>query len=110
VISKKYRQIVYARDDERCVSCGTNQNLTIHHRVNRGAGGSKLFNGLAYLLLVCTYCNSLFESSADEQERAKELGYKLSRNQSPQPDPTQIPVWYSYKSQFFYLDNEGNKR
>jgi hypothetical protein len=107
-ITKKNRELIFKRDNYACVACGTQSDLTIHHRVNRGAGGSKLYNGLAYLLTACIYCNGLWESDPIFAFNAKLLGYKLPRNAKPPIDPTEIPVRY-YKSEWFLLDQEGNK-
>lgn len=109
MISKKVREVIFKRDDETCVSCGTRQNLTIHHRVNRGSGGSKLFDSYPYLLLVCIFCNSNFESDNASAETARKLGYKLARNAKPAIDPTQVAVYYHSKREWFYLDNGGKK-
>jgi len=108
-LNPRKRQIIFVRDNESCVNCGTSNDLTIHHRINRGAGGSKLFDGLAFLLLVCTSCNSLFESDGDSLLEAKQRGYKLSRHTSPPVNPTLIPVWYEKEGQYFLLDNNGNR-
>ena len=105
----KKRLAIFTRDGETCVSCGTTQDLTIHHRINRGAGGSKLFDGYAFLLTVCTYCNSMFESDSVTAGLARDLGYKLSRNMKPPVDPTTIPVWYYKEDAYFLLDNNGKR-
>lgn len=110
MIPKKKRDIIIARDGERCVACGAVWQLTIHHRINRGAGGSKLFDGFQHLLTVCNPCNVSFESSAEVAETARSLGYKLSRNANPAVDATQVPVYYQYLSTWYHLDANGEKR
>lgn len=109
MISKKVRQKIFQRDGECCVVCGTTNDLTIHHRVNRGAGGSKLFDSYPYLLLVCTYCNSDMESSLSKSALAKANGYKLSRNANPPIDPTEKAVYYYNLGEWYLLDNNGEK-
>jgi hypothetical protein len=108
-ITKKNREIIFKRDDYACVACGTQNDLTIHHRVNRGSGGSKLFNGFAYLLTACTYCNGQWESNPVYATSARIQGYKLSRNAKPAIDPTAVPVRYFKSAAWFLLDQEGNK-
>jgi 5-methylcytosine-specific restriction endonuclease McrA len=110
MIPKKKRDIIIARDGERCVACGAVWQLTIHHRINRGAGGSKLFDEFQHLLTVCNPCNVSFESSAEVAEMARSLGYKLSRNANPAVDATQVPVYYQYLSTWYHLDANGEKR
>jgi 5-methylcytosine-specific restriction endonuclease McrA len=110
MIPKKKRDIIIARDGERCVACGAVWQLTIHHRINRGAGGSKLFDEFQHLLTVCNPCNVSFESSAEIAEMARSLGYKLSRNANPAVDATQVPVYYQYLSTWYHLDANGKKR
>ena len=110
MIAKKKREVITARDGERCVACGAVWQLTIHHRINRGSGGSKLFDGYEFLLTVCNPCNVSFESSAEVAEMARSLGYKLSRNANPPLDATKIPVYYQYLSKWYHLDADGEKR
>lgn len=102
--------MIFDRDNYTCVSCGSEKELTIHHRVNRGAGGSKLFDKPAFLLTICNTCNGLFESDAAKATQARELGYKLHRNQKPPADPTAIAVFYKKEQQWYKLDHQGTKR
>lgn len=85
------------------------KDLTIHHRINRGAGGSKLYDGIAFLLSVCTDCNSLMESDSAFAEAARDKGYKLRRHAKPAIDPTEIPVWYQNRNSWYLLDQDGHK-
>lgn len=109
MIAQKKRNIILERDSERCVACGGVWQLTIHHRVNRGSGGSKLFDGYEYLLTVCNPCNVSFEASAEVAEMARSLGYKLPRNIAPAIDPTKVPVYYQFLGKWYYLDTNGKK-
>lgn len=72
-------------------------------------GGSKLVDGLAFLLAVCNPCNVSFESSAEVATMARSLGYKLPKNAFPPIDPTEVPVYYQYLSKWYLLDAQGNK-
>lgn len=109
-ITPTLRKLIFTRDNETCVACGTSQSLTIHHRINRGAGGSKLFDKPAFLLTICITCNGLFESDSNVAAKARELGYKLHRNHRPTPDPTAIPVFYKSEGDWYLLDHQGTKR
>ena len=107
-ISNKIRKLVFSRDENQCVACGSLQNLTIHHRVNRGAGGSKLFDSPAFLLTMCIICNGRFESDVDYARKAKIFGYKIQRNQK-EIKPETIEVYYCKSNQWFLLNNKGEK-
>jgi hypothetical protein len=109
-LSVKKRTQVFDRDGWACVRCTKQNELTVHHRVNRGAGGSKLFDSLAFLLTMCNTCNGLFESDFEIANQARELGYKLLRNSKPPVDPTTIPVFYKKEGVWYLLDQEGNRR
>ncbi|MET8717396.1 HNH endonuclease signature motif containing protein [Streptomyces sp. NPDC004735] len=76
------RAIVFDRDGGACVRCGSFQDLTIHHRVNRGMGGARepWINQAHNLLLVCTVCNSWFE---DHPRESYEAGWKVRRPELP---------------------------
>ena len=53
-VSKATEQAVFARDQERCCNCGTEELAQIDHRVLRSCGGS---NDLENLRLLCRACN-----------------------------------------------------
>jgi 5-methylcytosine-specific restriction protein A len=76
------KAIVYDRDGGACVRCNGRQDLTIHHRVNRGMGGAReaWINQAHNLLLVCTVCNSWFEDHPRESYTA---GWKVRRPELP---------------------------
>jgi len=97
------------RDDNRCVACGTEQELTIHHRVNRGAGGSKLYDTHSHLLTMCYRCNNSFEADDVSARKARVNGYKLLRNTNPPIDPATIPVFYYWESKWYLLNNLNEK-
>ena len=95
------RPMVELRDDYRCVVSGTDYGktspctpgLTMQHRVGRGAGGSALFDGPAYLLTMCQHHNTLETASADFAAVCLTNGWKLHRNRVDVV-PALVPVRY----------------
>lgn len=83
------------RDGHRCVCCSrtaADAPLTVHHRRNRGAGGSSdpLMNTAPNGLTVCWACNGEMESDPNFAEVARERGWKVSAY----ADPAEVPVLY----------------
>ncbi|MFD3815177.1 hypothetical protein ACFWRZ_08925 [Streptomyces rubiginosohelvolus] len=97
------RQLVHDRDGGHCVRCNTAQNLTIHHRVNRGMGGAReeWINQPHNLLLVCTVCNGWFE---DNPRAAVEAGWKVRRPEAP----SEVDVRYP-DGRLYLLTPDGNR-
>ena len=76
----KVRAATYLRDLHRCVSCGTSEGLTWHHRAatgNGGRGGKAPLLTPADGLTACGLCNMRFES--DMQTVALRSGWKLKK-------------------------------
>jgi 5-methylcytosine-specific restriction endonuclease McrA len=48
------RERIYERDGYRCVECGTDENLTLDHRIPKSRGGS---NEDSNLQTMCAACN-----------------------------------------------------
>ena len=109
------RPMVLLRDDYRCVVSGTpvganshcEGNVTMQHRVGRGAGGSAQYDGPAYLLTMCLRHNVLETSSAEFAAQCRENGWSISRNAIDQ-EPTTIPVLY--RDGWYLLDGDGCSR
>jgi 5-methylcytosine-specific restriction endonuclease McrA len=48
------RERIYERDGHRCVSCGTDENLTLDHRIPKSRGGPSTDDNLQ---TMCAPCN-----------------------------------------------------
>ena len=90
--------------DDHCWDCGATENLTIHHRANRGMGGSKIADNLQNVILVCAEYNGLMESDPATANRARDLGHKLSKFLS-----SSEPCFDNDWKKWYYLDTKGNK-
>lgn len=103
-MNKHIRQKVYTRDLERCVHCGTTEDLAIHHRKNRGMGGSKQLERYDNYLLICNTYNVAMESDASVREQAILNGHKLNSWDDFSLPALDIPlgVWFN-------LDVSGNR-
>lgn len=88
--TKQVRDLVYARDGHRCVRCGTSEQLTIQHRVNRAMGGSTdpRINQPTNLLTACQDCNMHFEA---EPAEAYVHGWKVRRPKDPANEAVMYP-------------------
>lgn len=78
-VDPEVRAAVYARDRHLCVSCGTDEGLTVQHREAVGMGGSAgaIHLQAAEFVTACGLCNSGFE--AELQTSALQNGWKLRR-------------------------------
>ena len=99
-MNDKLRKRIYTRDNGRCWHCGTDENVTIHHRVNRGMGGSKLLDMPSNLVVMCAAFNQAMESDLRAHKLAKEMGWKVSRHSQPSKVPIQ-----SFVGEVFLLDD-----
>jgi hypothetical protein len=76
-IPLKMRKLIFSRDDH-CWHCGATEDLVIHHRINRGMGGSKLLDTADNLMAVCGLYNFEMEASAKVGALARGWGHKLA--------------------------------
>jgi len=90
--------------DPYCLHCGADTELQIHHRRNRGMGGSKLIDGFDNLVRVCALLNYQMEQDPKVAEDAREKGWKLR-----QWDSFDSPVFDQIEAQWYQLDTKGNK-
>lgn len=75
-VSDRVRRQIEKRD-KHCYHCGATENLVLHHRRNRGMGGSKLLDTPQNLIRVCNTYNGLMESDPVTAADAREFGHKL---------------------------------
>lgn len=105
VNQKAFRKFL-DRDGWACVHCGSQgDDLVPQHRVNRGMGGSKVLNRPSNIVVLCAMFNGLVEADSRAAALALEHGWKLESWQIPE----ESPVWYTGESQWYFLDNEGNR-
>lgn len=110
--SEKVRAKVKARDKGCCVVCGVtvDADYSIHHRRNRGPGGSKspLINLPSNLLLVCgsgtTRCHGDLTDNRDRPE-ALAAGWVVSLN--AKHTPASIPVKHAIHG-LVRLEDDGS--
>lgn len=106
-VSAKTRALVEDRDGGLCFRCGA-PGSNVHHRLARGAGGSKLafVNAPANLVLLCgsgtTGCHGWVESN-------RQIGYLdgLLVRRNGVMLPVQVPVWSAYRDCYFLLGDDG---
>lgn len=89
------RAIVRTRDGHRCQMCGAsvlNIPSSIHHRINKGSGGSALYDRPSLLIRLCGTGTTGCHGWVTEHPRlAGTTGWLLPRN-NPNIDPTQEPI------------------
>ena len=90
------------RDKDQCWHCGTDEQLTVQHRANRGMGGSKLRDNPANLILLCWFVNFEMEASSAKAEIAKRYGWKLLQTDNP----SEVPVWHEPTQRWVLLSND----
>jgi hypothetical protein len=95
MVSDRVRKQVEKRDSA-CWHCGQTEDLVIHHRRNRGMGGSKLIDTVQNLIRVYNDYNSKMESDPETAAEAREFGHKLQswREMSDPVFDTPNLTWY----------------
>ena len=99
---------VLLRDGGMCALTGRHPDCngradTANHRLNRGAGGSKLRNGMGNACAICHHCNGLIEQNAEYAALARDLGVKLTQGDEPE----QIPIWSPFFRQWVQLNDNA---
>jgi hypothetical protein len=103
MITDKMRRILKERDPY-CLHCGDDMDLVLHHRKNRGMGGSKMLDHYTNLIRVCEYYNFKMEASEVIAEDARKFGHKLSSWQD-----FSEPVYNECDGNWYALKDDGTK-
>jgi hypothetical protein len=105
------RKKIMERDSGACWHCGTNDNVQIHHRTNRGMGGSKLLDRPSNLVVVCAEYNYAMESDFISARSARDLGHKVSRHASIIHSPIRhfMGKWYLLDDRYQKYEVEPNE-
>lgn len=90
------RTLVRVRDGNTCQMCGkpvwAGVVSSIHHRLNRGRGGSALLERASILITACGSGTTECHGEVTENPAwARSIGWLLPRN-NPDIDPTQEPI------------------
>ena len=102
-ITPRIRQKLKERD-LYCWHCGEDYELVVHHRRNRGSGGSKLLDHYQNLIMVCNRYNFEMESMAQVAEQARKDGHKLKSWQD-----FSEPVYDRMSGHWYVLQENGTK-
>lgn len=104
------RTLVRARDGHRCQMCGSSivdRPSSIHHRLNRGRGGSALLERASILVRLCG--DGVFGCHGwvtEHPKAAAQTGWLLPRN-NPDIDPTREPI-LTYEG-WWLLSDDGTR-
>jgi hypothetical protein len=101
-ITAKLRKLIEARDPY-CYHCGETNDLQIHHRRNRGMGGSKLLDTPDNLMRVCAAWNYGMESDSRVAAQARTWNHKM-----PLWEKQNLPV-FDIGGGWWYLHEDGTK-
>ncbi len=97
------RKLVLERDPY-CFHCGESNDLVVHHRRNRGHGGSKLLDKPEWLMAVCARYNGEMESVSSVAESARRSGHKLRSWEA-----SSLPVFDVVTLLWYVLKTDGTK-
>lgn len=107
------RSLVRARDGHQCQMCGrsiVDFPSSVHHRINKGNGGSAKYERASLLIRLCgsgtTYCHGWVTEHPKLAGQVADggTGWLLPRN-NPDIDPTREPI-LTFKG-WVTLDDEG---
>lgn len=88
-ITKDVKEIVWQRDGERCIFCGTHEAMPNAHIVPRSKGGLGVANNIVTLCMKCHFEMDQTEKRGEMLERAKEYIRQFD------PEWTEESVTYS---------------
>jgi hypothetical protein len=97
----------YLTRDVGCYHCGiTDDTLIPQHRANRGAGGSKLRDKPANIIVFCSAANGLLESDAALATQGRAYNWKLYSWQNPELEP----VYETHTDSWWLIDNNYKRK
>jgi 5-methylcytosine-specific restriction endonuclease McrA len=105
-VTPAVRRIVYMRDGFACLACGSSQQLTIGHRVNRSTAPKAIKHTISNLVTQCWDCNTRETMNAALAEQFREWGHNLRSWEIPLEVAVYVPVW----GQWRLLDDAGHWR
>ena len=109
-VKAEARKLVRARDGHQCQMCGrsiVDYPSSIHHRINKGNGGSAKYERASILIRLCGDGVFGCHGWIGREPRAAGLrGWLLPRN-NPDIDPTEEPIFTVHG--WVKLDDEGNR-
>jgi len=102
------RRLVLLRDGHWCQMCGrsvVNVESSVHHRINRGMGGSALLERASNLLRLCGSGTTLCHGWITEHPvHAEEIGWQIPKLSGR--DPSTVPI-LTIRG-WVLLDDEGD--
>ena len=103
----KQAERIFRRDQGACYHCGiTGDVLTVHHRLNRGAGGkNSKADKVSNHLTICSLFNGLMESDPEAAAQARLYGWKLSQWQAPDF----VGVYEAHTGLWWILEDDGSR-
>ena len=101
----KFMRGTLEKRDPYCIHCGATDDLVIHHRKNRGMGGSKILDIYENLLRVCEWYNSAMEADSQIAEEARGWSHKLESWED-----FSEPIYDRCDGEWYELMPDGTKR
>lgn len=108
-----FRAAVVRRDEITCQLCGvdvTYKLASVHHRIPRGMGGSRLVNVVSNGVLICGSattpgsCHDFVEHV--DRRRAEQFGYLIPKLSGAHP--SEVPIWTRWHG-WVLLTDDGNR-
>lgn len=94
-ITQVVRELVYQRDNERCIICGSNQGLPNAHYIPRSQGGLGVEENIVTL---CPECHRQFDNGSKRKEYG-EIIRRYLKSKYPDWNPTNLVYgrWKKYE-------------